>query len=291
MDNRPVALITGANNPLGIGAGIARALARSGHDLFLHGFRTRPERDREAREALSGNRMPGPELYELMQALPVRFVAEAIGMEGVRVACMEADLATLETLPTLFDRAEEVLSPVQTLILNAAACDSDTFRPAETLTDADRCADGWALHPIDAASFGRQFEVNARAPALLMAEFARRHVARKAQRGRIVAISTDGSPGFAGQISYGASKHALESFARAAARELGPMGITVNVLSLGPIQTGWIGPELERELVNAIPAGRIGRPEDVGAAAAFLVSPEADWITGQVIHVGGGHSM
>jgi 3-oxoacyl-[acyl-carrier protein] reductase len=125
----------------------------------------------------------------------------------------------------------------------------------------------------------------------MMAEFVRRHLARGGKWGRIVNLSTDGAPGFAGEVSYGASKHAVEAYSRAAAREFGPHGITVNIVSPGPIQTGWMSSELEAVVSQNTPLGRPGRPEDVADAVLLLVSEQARWITGQILHVGGGHRM
>jgi len=144
---------------------------------------------------------------------------------------------------------------------------------------------------VSAASIDAHFAVNSRAPALLTAELARRHVARGADWGRVITVSTDGASGFSSEISYGASKHAGESFARAAASELGRFGITVNIVSLGPIQTGWIGAELEAVCRRNTPLGRVGHPDDVADAILFLASHQARWITGQLIYVGGGHQM
>ena len=93
------------------------------------------------------------------------------------------------------------------------------------------------------------------------------------------------------EVSYGASKFALESYSRAAASELGRYGITVNIVSPGPIQTGYIAPELEQRLNVEIPLGRIGQPEDVADVVAFLASEQARWLTGQLLFVGGGHRM
>lgn len=125
----------------------------------------------------------------------------------------------------------------------------------------------------------------------MMAEYARRHVERGARWGRIINVSINGAPGFSTEISYGASKHALESYSRAAAKELGKYGITVNVVSLGPIQTGWITPELERSIVAKTPQGRVGQPGDVSDVMVFLASEQARWLTGQLIYVGGGWQM
>jgi len=124
-----------------------------------------------------------------------------------------------------------------------------------------------------------------------MAEFARRHIAYGASSGRIVNISTDGAHCFPSEVSYGASKAALEAYSRSAAAELGRYGITVNVASLGPIQTGWITPELEAQCVTKTPLGRIGTPEDVADVVTFLASEQARWLTGQTLFVGGGHRM
>jgi 3-oxoacyl-[acyl-carrier protein] reductase len=125
----------------------------------------------------------------------------------------------------------------------------------------------------------------------MIAEFARRHIARGARWGRIVNVSTAGAERFPSEISYGASKYALESYTRSAAMELGKFGINVNVVSLGPVQTGWITAELERAILPTIPLGRTGNPEDVADVVVFLASHQARWVTGQRIYVGGGHGM
>jgi len=65
----------------------------------------------------------------------------------------------------------------------------------------------------------------------------------------------------------------------------------VNVVSPGPIQTGWMSPGLESKAVLAIPLRRIGQPEDVADVTVFLASEQARWITGQLLYVGGGHRM
>jgi 3-oxoacyl-[acyl-carrier protein] reductase len=127
--------------------------------------------------------------------------------------------------------------------------------------------------------------------ALLVAEFARRHIASGAGWGRIINVSTDGASGFPDEISYWASKHALESYSRAAALELGPLGIAVNIVSPGPVQTGWISPELEQRILPNIPLRRVGQPEDIADAIVFLASDQARWITGQLLYVGGGNRM
>lgn len=137
----------------------------------------------------------------------------------------------------------------------------------------------------------QHFAVNSRAVALMMAEYARRQVKRGANWGRIINVSTGGASGFPGEISYGASKHAMESYGRAAAVELGQYGITVNSVSPGAVQTGWITPEQEREWAPGVPLRRIGQPEDIADVIVFLASEQARWVTGQLIYVGGGDVM
>lgn len=125
----------------------------------------------------------------------------------------------------------------------------------------------------------------------MMAEYAHRHVVRGATWGRIINVSTDGAYCFPGEISYGASKAALESYSRSAARELSKYGVTVNIVSPGPIQTGWMPSEMEASIASSIPLGRVGQPEDVADVIVFLASEQARWLTGQCLYVGGGHMM
>jgi 3-oxoacyl-[acyl-carrier protein] reductase len=89
----------------------------------------------------------------------------------------------------------------------------------------------------------------------------------------------------------GASKYATESYTRAAATELGPYGITVNVISPSAVQTGWISSELEKQIEETYPLRRMGKPKDIANAVVFLASEQSDWITGQVLYVGGGNRM
>jgi 3-oxoacyl-[acyl-carrier protein] reductase len=124
-----------------------------------------------------------------------------------------------------------------------------------------------------------------------MTEFARRHVARDARWGRIVNISTDGADSFPGEVSYGASKAALEAYSSSAAIELARYGITVNIVAPGPVQTGWIPEEEVPAIVATIPLGRLGEPKDIADVVLFLASEQARWVTGQRLFVGGGHRV
>jgi 3-oxoacyl-[acyl-carrier protein] reductase len=270
------ALVTGASNPEGIGVAIARALGQQGARVFITGLAI----GESAGGALPE---PGPERTRALQALPVAGAVAALRRSGVAADGVDWDLADTGRLGALFELVESRLGAVEVLVNNAAHSREDTFLPAAGEGPAD---DG-----ISAESHDRHFAVNSRAAALLMREFVRRHVGRRAGWGRIINVSTDGASGHAGAVSYGASKHALESYSRAAAWEVGRHGITVNVVAPGPVQTGWIPAGVEQALRSQIPLGRIGTPEDVADAVLFLASAQARWITGQILYVGGGQVM
>jgi NAD(P)-dependent dehydrogenase (short-subunit alcohol dehydrogenase family) len=117
----------------------------------------------------------------------------------------------------------------------------------------------------------------------------------RARAGRIILMSSVvGLLGSAGQANYAASKAGLVGFARSLARELGSRGITVNVVAPGPIATDMtaaISDERVAALAGAVPLGRMGQPDEIAAAVAFLASADAAYITGAVIPVDGGLGM
>jgi 3-oxoacyl-[acyl-carrier protein] reductase len=117
----------------------------------------------------------------------------------------------------------------------------------------------------------------------------------KQRFGRIVSItSVVGASGNAGQANYAAAKAGVAGMTRALARELGSRGITVNCVAPGFIETDMthaLSDAQRTALLAQVPLGRLGRPEDVAAAVAFLASPAAGYITGTELHVNGGMFM
>lgn len=117
----------------------------------------------------------------------------------------------------------------------------------------------------------------------------------KARQGRIINItSVVGSAGNAGQMNYAAAKAGVAGMSRALAREIGSRNITVNCIAPGFIDTDMtkvLGEQQTAALLQQIPLGRLGAPEDIAAAVAFLASPQAAYITGTTLHVNGGMYM
>jgi 3-oxoacyl-[acyl-carrier protein] reductase len=117
----------------------------------------------------------------------------------------------------------------------------------------------------------------------------------KARKGRIISIaSVVGLTGNPGQTNYSAAKAGIIGFTKSLAREVGSRNITVNVVAPGFIDTDMtraLNAEQRSGLSAQIPLGRLGLPDDIAAAVAFLASPEASYITGETLHVNGGMYM
>ncbi len=278
-----VALITGANH--GIGAATAKALARQGVKLFITYYRGPELYSEEALEKARQAGIGGPVLYAARQQQSADPLVRQIRARGGVAVAHEADLADPGNVPLLFDLCEECIGPVDILVNNHTHCVLETFDPARVTEQ------GFGVRLTTADGIDRHFAVNARACALMMTEYLQRYLKRGADWGRIVNLSTDAASAHAANISYAASKHAIESYSRSAAAEMGRYGITVNVVAPGPIQTGYLRPEQVDDIAAGTPLGRVGEPDDVADVILFLASEQGRWVTGQLVYVGGGWRM
>ncbi len=281
--NNKVVLITGANH--GIGAATVQAFAAQGAKVFITYYREESPYPIEKMVAAKAKGIGGPLLYFAQQQDTPDTLVEKIRSEGGFAYAHEADLADPENIPLLFDLCEEHLGPVDVLVNNHTYCVLETFDPARVTSE------GFPVSLPTPEVIDAHFAVNARAYTLLMSEYVQRCLARDVTWGRIINLSTDAAHAHTANISYAASKHAIESYSRSAAAELGKYGITVNIVAPGPTQTGYITPEDETNLVAGTPLGRLGNPDDIADTIVFLASEQARWITGQLLYVGGGWRM
>lgn len=270
---------------------MARAFASYGSKVFIHYFRqdislpSNGEDNTDAKEA-------GLPFFFEQQRKTADDVIASIRKGGGKAESWGGDLGEPENVEHLFEQAEKTFGHVDILVNNAAEYIADTFLPSEALGKSAEVWDGGpGISTLDVETHDRHFAVNSRAAVMLMARFAQRIIERKANWGRIINISADCAWGCPMEISYRASKYALESYSRSAAAELGPYGITVNVVSPGPVQSAYISRDMEQSLIPEIPLRRVGRPQDIADAVIFFASEQAGWITGQVLFVHGGHRM
>ena len=261
-----VAIITGANNPQGIGATTALAFAREGAKVVLI--------YKKITRAFDETKIDknGSDRYFAANAGNADIVETKLKELGADYLVIESDITSEENVKEIYHRAIAKYGKVDILINNAADGDMDGIDNIEQITQG----------VIDDT-----FAVNVRGSILMTREF----ISQRGDYGRIINISTDAAQIFAGQITYGASKATLEALTRSIALEVAQYGITVNCVAPGPTQTGWIDEDFEKIVVPLIPMGKLIQPEDIAETILFLASEKARMITGQVIKVSGGKAL
>ena len=261
-----VAIITGANNPWGIGATTALAFAREGAKVVLV-YKKLPR----AYDA-SKTDVNGVDRYFAANAGDAGVVEAKLQEMNADYLVLESDISNEDTVKDIYSKVLDKYGRVDVLVNNAADGDMDGVDTIEQIPQS----------VIDDT-----FAVNVRGGILMIREM----IQHRGDYGRIINISTDAAQVFAGQITYGASKATMEALTRSIALEVAKYGITVNCVAPGPTQTGWIDAELEEAVLPLIPMGKLILPEDIAETILFLSSEQARMLTGQVIKVSGGKAL
>ncbi|HZG89149.1 MAG TPA: SDR family oxidoreductase [Pseudonocardia sp.] len=249
---RPVALVTGVSRRIGIGAAVARRLAATGVDLFLHSWSPHDA------EQPWGADPDGPTA-----------VLDELTRAGAAVGHLAADFADPDAPRRVVEAAVDRFGGVDVLIANHAR------------------SSGQSLEQLTADEIDLSHAVNTRATLLLVKEFAARYPG--AHPGRVVLMTSGQHRGpMPGELPYIASKGALHQVTTALAAHLAPRGITVNTVDPGATDTGWADDRVRAEVLAAQPMGRWGEPADAARLIAWLAGPDAGWVTGQVIVSSGG---
>jgi 3-oxoacyl-[acyl-carrier protein] reductase len=258
-----VALVTGANH--GIGNAAARSLASRGADVVVTYLRTTDADQSDE--------------YQRQRAQDGSASRTAIEELGRRCLAVEADLVDPSTPARLFDAAEAGLGPVSILVHSASAWRKDSFDAGGTDVV------GRSNQQLTVESVDMQLHVDARAGALLMNEFIRRHRARQATWGRIITLTSGEGRGYPGEVSYGAAKAALISYTLSAASEMAADGVTANVVYPPVTDTGWITDEVRAFVARDNDHHHIASPDEVADVIGMLCADAGRLVTGNVIRL------
>ncbi len=264
-----VALVTGAGRKKGIGYACAVRLAAEGAAVVVADL----------------GAAAVPEIYGRESGSELKNVAADLAASGVQSLAVEVDVTDLGSVEKMVEAVKETFGRLDILVNNAGT----TIGPAPlVLTDPD----AWRK-TIEVNLTGAMFCCRAAVPMMM----------DNTEGGKIINMSSRAAHRGAFWIhAYSASKAGLIGLTRSMAIELAPFKICVNALCPGDIETefklwGWekeatlMGKSVEdvaAEAAKATPLGRIGTPEDVAAAVAFFASPDADYITGEVLDITGG---
>lgn len=217
-----------------------------------------------------------------------RAAAAAAELAGTGHLGLRCDVGSEDSVRAAFDTVAERIGEVSVLACFAGIL--STVPQPGRLPTTEISLDEW----------DRVMQINARGSFLCIREMLRRAGGRPVEQGRIVTVAS-----LAGQMggmqsgaAYSASKGAVLALSKVAAREAAGLGITVNTVAPGPIET----PMLQQTVpagngdqkylgTAAVPLGRIGQPDEIAAAVAYLVSPAAAFVTGATIDVNGGMLM
>jgi 3-oxoacyl-[acyl-carrier protein] reductase len=223
-----------------------------------------------------GNRGIGLAIARRLAALGDRVTITSRSGEPIDgLPVVRCDVRDTASVNTAFTAVEKEQGPVEVLVANAGITSDQLLALMKEET---------FMEVIDTNLAGA-YRVLKRAVRGMM----------KMKRGRLIVISSvAGLHGSSGQSNYAASKAGLIGLARSLARELGPQGITANVVAPGLIDTDMaagLSPERRDAIVGAVPLGRTADAEEVAGAVAFLAGPDAAYITGAVLPVDGGLGM
>ena len=205
-------------------------------------------------------------------------IVDAIAAAGGRAVAIQADVAREAEIIRMFQTAEEKLGPIRGLVNNAGV------------------TGGFArVEEVSSAAIANVFAINVCGTILCSREAVRRMSTRRGgSGGAIVNISSRAAhTGAAGEwVHYAASKGAIDSFTIGLAREVATVGIRVNAVAPGLVDTGLHAangdPGRLQRLMGTIPMGRAGAPREVAEGVLWLLSPAASYTTGAILQIGGG---